>query len=85
MSNGEEEIIKLSLASKGPHLLLALNGEVSGAENIDEILLRCWAGLHATSTDNNRARYDIFFAHANARCAHDERISDSSRNERHDG
>jgi hypothetical protein len=37
MSNSEEEIINFSLASKGPRLLLALNGEVSGAENIDEV------------------------------------------------
>jgi hypothetical protein len=36
MSNSEEEIINLSLASKGARLLLALNGEVSGAENIDD-------------------------------------------------
>jgi hypothetical protein len=41
-SYSEEEAINLSLASKGPPLLLALNGEVSGAENIDELdLKRC--------------------------------------------
>jgi hypothetical protein len=36
MSNSEHQIINFSLASKGPRLLLALNGEVSGPENIDE-------------------------------------------------
>jgi hypothetical protein len=36
MSNSEEEMINFSLASKGTRLLLALNGEVSGAENIDD-------------------------------------------------
>jgi hypothetical protein len=36
MSNSEEQIFNLSLASKGPRLLLNLSGEVSGAENIDE-------------------------------------------------
>jgi hypothetical protein len=36
MSNSEEEIINFSLASNGTRLLLALNGEVSGAEDIDE-------------------------------------------------
>jgi hypothetical protein len=36
MSNSKEQIINLSLASQGPRLLLALNCEVSGAENIDE-------------------------------------------------
>jgi hypothetical protein len=38
LSNSKEAIINLSLASKGPRLL-ALNGEVSGAENIDEFAI----------------------------------------------
>jgi hypothetical protein len=35
MSNSEEETINLSFASKRPRLLLARNGEVSSAENLD--------------------------------------------------
>jgi hypothetical protein len=39
MPNSQEQMINLSLASKGPPpLLLALNGEVSGAENMDETI-----------------------------------------------
>jgi hypothetical protein len=38
MSNSEEQIINFSFAS-GLRLLLALNGEVSGSENIDEAVL----------------------------------------------
>jgi hypothetical protein len=45
MSNSEEEIINFSLASQWPRLLLALNGEVSGAENIDERSSRVWPRL----------------------------------------
>jgi hypothetical protein len=50
MSNSEEEIIRFSLASKAPRLLLALNGEFSGAENIDETRVFNCEGFGRTAT-----------------------------------
>jgi hypothetical protein len=38
MSNSEAERISLCLTSKGPLLFLVLKGEISGAENTDEII-----------------------------------------------
>jgi hypothetical protein len=45
MSNSKEEIINFSLASKGPRLLLALNAEVSGADNVDDTPVLHKSGL----------------------------------------